>query len=235
MRRGKRLAVEAPVDVVLPAPVKPPIDVRPAPVKPAVDDAYRRLVHDLAGRSGGRILDRIEASPTLSDRAKVIDKAVSAAGCQSAEWYVATEYVWQDDDAGPGLASLLRQRSAGGSPLSEEEFSFVAVVCSLFYLFAVMADRDRLPAARTFIEAIGAPAVVTDVVDDLEHAFPTRRPSPRPATTLAAYLAHADRWLAEYLGVDNSPGLSVRQAATVTERFNACYLENVLPALQRVK
>lgn len=233
MRRGKRLAVEAPVDVVRPAAVKPPADVRPATVKTPVDDAYRHLVHDLALRSGGRILDRIEASPKLSDRAKLIDKAVSAAGCQSAEWYVATEYD-PDDDDGPGLASLLRQRSAAGSPLSEEEFSFVAVVCTLFYLFAVMADRDRLPVARTFVEAIGAPAVVADVVDDLEHAFPTRRPSPRPATTLAAYLAHADRWLAEYLGVDNSPGLSVRQAATVTERFNACYLEEVLPVLHRV-
>jgi hypothetical protein len=222
VRRRKPVAVEAPVDVI-----------RPAPVKPPVDDAYGRFAHELAVRCSDRILDAIEASPALSERAKLVDKAVTLAGSQSAEWYVTTEYE-SDDDDGPGLGSLLRQRSASGSPISEEEFSFVTVVCTFFYLFAVMADRDRLSAAATFVEAIGAPVLVGDVADDLEHAFPTRRPSPRPATTFAAYLTKADRWLAEYLGVDNSPGLSARQAATVTQRFNACYLENVLPALNRV-
>ncbi|MFZ0059150.1 MAG: hypothetical protein WAL35_03770, partial [Acidimicrobiales bacterium] len=219
-----------------PVVVEAPADtVRPASVEVHVDDAYGRLVHARARRCGDRMFDLIDASPVLSDRAKLIDKAVSLAGTESAEWYLTAEFTSRDDDSGPGLAGLLLGRTAAGSPLSEDEFFFVAGVCTLFFLFAVMADRDRLSAARTFVEAIGTPAVLDDVADALEHAYPTRRPSPRPKTTIAAYLARADQWLAEYLGVDNSPGLGARQATTVTQRFSTLYLENVLPALHRVE
>jgi len=68
-----------------------------------------------------------------------------------------------------------------------------------------MADRDRLPAARTFVKEIGAPEALGEVARELEYAYPTRRQSPRPKTTMAEYLARADEQLAGFLAVDNRP------------------------------
>ncbi len=95
-----------------------------------------------------------------------------------------------------------------GRALTADEFVFVAAVCTFFYLFGVMADRDRLPAARTFVKEIGAPEALGDVARELEYAYPTRRTSPRPKSTLLEYLARADERLAGLLDVDNHPGLS---------------------------
>jgi hypothetical protein len=217
-----------------PAAAAPPATVE----KPTPHDKghsfYDDFVHDLAQWARTRILDRLKESTVLSERAKLIDSAVSLAGIASADWYLTTEIASAGDGGGPGLAGLLRRRTESGIPLVTDEFLAVTVVCTFFHLFAVMADRDRYSAARTFVVEIGAPAALAEMAHELERAYPTRRVAPRPPTTLAAYLALADELLAEHLGVNNGPGLSAAQAATVTQQFRAFYLNDVLPVLQQV-
>jgi len=205
-----------------------------APAPAPISDSYDGCVHSLAVRQRDRILELLDASTVLSDRAKLIYQSFTRAGTASADWYLTTEVAEPDDGGGPGLGNLVRRRASEGSPVGEDEFLFVAVVCSFFYLFAVMADRDRLLAARTFVEEIGAPPALADLAHELERVYPTRRHTLRPRGSLAEYLALADLRLAEGLGIDNSPGLSTGQAAKVTARFETLYVENVLPVVDLV-
>ncbi|MGA9077313.1 MAG: hypothetical protein WB383_03130 [Acidimicrobiales bacterium] len=221
----KRDPVAAPV-----APVAPPA------ADPARgDDPYDVAVRDLALRERDRILDQLNESTVLSNRAQLIDAAVALAGTASAEWYLTADIAAAGDGGGPGLGNLVRHRAKAGRALRSDEFVFVAAVCTFFYLFGVMADRDRLPAARTFVREIGAPEALGDVARELEYAYPTRRPSPRPKTTMSEYLARADEYLAGFLEVDNRPGLSAGQAATVMARFGTLYHQNVVPVVSRVR
>ena len=210
-------------------------DAHPAADAAPTDDPYDAAVHDLALAERDRILDSLNASTGLSNRAPLIDAAVALAGTASAEWYLTAQIAAAGDGGGPGLGNLVRRRVKAGRALTADEFVFVAAVCTFFYLFGVMADRDRLPAARTFVKEIGAPEALGDVARELEYAYPTRRTSPRPKTTLLEYLARADERLAGFLDVDNRPGLSPGQAATVMERFGTLYHENVVPVVSRLR
>ncbi len=195
---------------------------------------YGEFVHDLARWARAHLIGRLKESSVLSDRAKLIDGAVSLAGIASADWYLTTEIASGGDGGGSGLARLMRRRAEAGLHPTEEEFLIVALVCTFFYLFAVMADRDRLSAARTFVAEVGAPTELGDMARELERVYPTRRVSPRPTATLTAYLAHADQLLGRHLGVDNRPGLSESQAARVLQQFTSLYLKNVLPVVQQL-
>jgi len=209
-------------------------DAHPAADAVPTDDPYDAAVRDLALRERDRILDSLNASTGLSNRAQLIDAAVALAGTASAEWYL-TAQIAAAGGGGPGLGNLVRRRAKAGRALTADEFVFVAAVCTFFYLFGVMADRDRLGAARTFVKEIGAPEALGDVARELEYAYPTRRTSPRPKTTLLEYPARADERLAGFLDVDNRPGLSPGQAATVMERFGTLYHENVVPVISRLR
>jgi hypothetical protein len=214
----------------------PSARVAPPAADPALsDDPYDGAVRDLVLRERDRILDLLNESTVLSNRAQLIDAAVALAGTASAEWYLTADIAAAGDGGGPGLGNLVRRRAKTGRTLRADEFVFVAAVCTFFYLFGVMADRDRLPAARTFVKEIGAPEALGDVARELEYAYPTRRQSPRPKTTMAEYLARADEQLAGFLEVDNRPGLSARQAATVMARFGTLYHDNVVPVLSRLR
>jgi hypothetical protein len=210
-------------------------DAPPAADAAPTDDPYDAAVRDLALRERDRILDSLNASTGLSNRAQLIDAAVALAGTASAEWYLTAQIAAAGDGGGLGLGNLVRRRAKAGRALTADEFVFVAAVCTFFYLFGVMADRDRLGAARTFVKEIGAPEALGDVARELEYAYPTRRKSPRPKTTLLEYLARADERLAGFLDVDNHPGLSPGQAATVMERFGTLYHENVVPVISRLR
>jgi len=206
-----------------------------APAERPPSDPYAAFVHDLAQWTRARIIARLDESSVLSNRAKLIYGAAWLAGAGSADWYLTAEIASPGDEGGPGIGSLLRWRAEMGTPPTEDDFFFVAVVCTFFHLFAVMADRDRLSTARTFATQIGAPPELGDLAYELEHAYPTRRLSPRQETNLASYLAQADLRLAEHLGVDNSPGLSVEQATTVLQQFNALFRDNVAAVVQRLE
>jgi hypothetical protein len=230
-RRRKPTADPLPVDEAVPpkAVVAPPSTGGvPAP------DPYADAVHGLALRERDRILDVLDESTLLSNSAKLIDGAVTLAGTASADWYLTTEIASFGDGGGPGLGRLMRWRAGAGTIVTADEFRCVAVLCSFYYLFAVMADRDRLSAARLYLQEIDAPPVLSDLVRELERYYPTRRLTPRPKTNYANYLAHADLRIAECLHLDNSPGLSVAQAAKVIARFSALHDENVVPVVHRV-
>jgi hypothetical protein len=210
-------------------------DAHPAADAAPTDDPYDAAVRDLALHERDQILDSLNASTGLSNRAQLIDAAVALAGTASAEWYLTAQIAAAGGGGGPGLGNLVRRRAKAGGALTADEFVFVAAVCTFFYLFGVMADRARLPAARTFVKEIGAPEALGDVARELEYAYPTRRTSPRPKTTLLEYPARADERLAGFLDVDNRPGLSPGQAATVMERFGTLYHENVVPVVSRLR
>jgi hypothetical protein len=231
MRRKKPTADPPPVDEAVPPPsvaAPPPTGGVPAP------DPYADAVHGLALHERDRILDVLDDSTVLSNRAKLIDGAVTLAGTASADWYLTTEVASFGDGGGPGLGRLMRWRAGAGTMVTEDEFRCVTVLCSFFYLFAVMADRDRLSATRLYLQEIDAPPALSHLVRELEHCYPTRRLTPRPKTNYANYLARVDLRIAECLNLDNSPGLSAAQAAKVMARFNTLYHENVVPVVHRV-
>jgi len=207
----------------------------PAPAgaaKPADEglrDPYAAFVQQLAAQARAAVVGRLDTSSVLSSRAKLIDGAAWLAGTASAEWYLTAEIASPGDGGGPGLGALLRWRASVGTLPSEDEFLCVAVICTFFYLFGVMADRDRLSTARTFVAEIAAPASLGEMAEELERAYPTRRPGGRPETDLRAYLTLADRRLAALLGVNNSPGLSLGQVGIVLQRFNHLFRENLAP------
>ena len=231
MRRKKTPADAPPADEAAPAPhVVAPLPTGEVPVP----DPYADAVHELALRERDRILDLLDTSTVLSNSAKLIDGAVTLAGTAAADWYLATEVASLGDGGGPGLGRLMRWRAGAGEMVTAVEFRCVAVVCSFFFLFAVMADRDRLSTARLYLREIDAPPVLGDLVRDLEHSYPTRRLTPRPTTNYANYLAHADLRIAECLHLDNSPGLSAVQAAKVLARFVTLRQEIVAPVVERV-
>lgn len=214
----------------------PAARVAPPVADPACsDDPYDVAVRDLALRERDRILDLLNESTVLSNRAQLTDAAVALAGTASAEWYLTADIAVAGDGGGSGLGNLVRRRAKARRALRADKSAFVAAVCTLFYLFGVMADRDRLPAAHTYVKEIGAPEALGDVAPALEYAYPTRRQSPRPKTTISEYLARADEYLAGFLEVDNRPGLSARQAATVMARFGILYHDNVVPVVSRVR
>jgi hypothetical protein len=231
MRRKKPTTDPPPADeAVLPPEALGPLPTGEVPAP----DPYADAVHGLARRERDRTLELLDASTVLTNRAKLIDGAVTLAGTASADWYLTTEVASLGDSGGPGLGRLMRWRAGAGTMVTEYEFRCVAVLCSLYYLFNVMADRDRLSTARLYLQEIDAPPALSGLARELEHYYPTRRLTPRPETNYANYLAHADLRIAECLHLDNSPGLSAAQAAKVMARFNTLHQECVLPVVERV-
>jgi hypothetical protein len=231
MRRKKPTAEPRPAD----GAVLPPGGLAPLPTGevPAIDP-YAAAVHGLALHERDRILDLLDASTVLTDRAKLIRGAVTLAGTAAADWYLTSEVSSPGDSGGPGLGRLMRWRAGAGEMVTEYEFRCTAVVCSFYFLFDVMADRDRLTTAALYLQEIDAPPVLAGLVHELEYYYPTRRPTPRADRNYANYLAHADLRIAECLHLDNSPGLSAAQAAKVLARFNALRQEKVSPIVQRM-